>query len=97
MTVYVRHSQAEKGGKTSRRCGRCVCLLDDTLPFYELGFIYPEKCSCVLCCNQPPSLKAVASEILFGLCNKEKGRLDLVTSCSTVEYYPEFDSDFEFG
>jgi len=46
---------------------------------------------------QPTSLKAAASEIVFGLCTKEKGLLDQVTSFSTVEYYPEFDSDFEFG
>jgi len=46
---------------------------------------------------QPSSLKTAASEILFGMCNKEKVRLDLVTSYRTVEYYPEFESDFEFG
>jgi len=44
-----------------------------------------------------PSLKAAASEIVFGMCNKEKVRLDHVTSFSTFEYYPDFDSDFEFG
>jgi len=46
---------------------------------------------------QPSSLKAAASKIVFLMLNKEKVRLDQVTSCSTVEYYPEFDSDFEFG
>jgi len=94
--VYVRHYKAEKGGLTTRRCRNCVCLLDDTLPFYDFGCIFPQKCSCILCCMQPASLKSAASEILFGMCCKEKTRLDKVTSCSTVEYYPEFDSDFEF-
>jgi len=95
--LYVMHYLAAIGGVTTRRSGRCVCLLVDTLPYYDFGFRYPEKCPCVLCCKQPTSLKAAASEIVYGMCNKEKFRLDLVTSCSTVEYYPEFDSDFEFG
>jgi len=95
--VYVRHYRAAIGGVTTRRWGRCVCLLDDTSPYYDFGCRYPEKCPCVICCMHPTSLKAAASDILFGMCNKEKVRLDLVTSCSTVEYYPEFDSEFEFG
>jgi len=45
----------------------------------------------------PTSLKAAALEIVFGMCSKEKTRLEKVTSCCTVSYYPEFDSDIEFG
>ena len=95
--VYVRHYKAEIGGLTTRRCNNCVCLLYDTLPFYDFGCMFPQKCPCILCCIQAPSLKSAASEIVFGMCCEEKTRLDNVTSCSTVEYYPEFDSDFEFG
>ena len=95
--VYVRHYPAEKRGLTTRRCGSCICLLDDTLPYYEFGCISPEKFSCIQCCMQPPSLKAAASECVFAMCNKEKTRLDQVTYCSSVSYYPEFDSDFKFG
>jgi len=94
--VYVRPYWTAIWGLTSRRCGRCVCLLDDSLPHYYFGCRYPEKCPCVLCCRQLTSLKAAASESVFGLCNKEKGRLDQVTSCSSVEYYPEYDSNIEF-
>ena len=90
--VYVRQYKAEMGGMTTRRCNNWVCLLDDTLPFYDFGCMLPQKYTCVLCCNQPPSLKSAASEIV-----KKKKRFDNVTSCSTVEYYPDFDSDFEFG
>ena len=95
--VYVRHYEAEKGGLTDRRRNNCVCLLDNTLPFYDFGCIILQTCPCILCCMQPPSLKSAASEFVFGMCCKEKTRLDKVTSCSNVEYYPEFDSDFEFG
>ena len=95
--VYVRHYLAAIGGRTTRCCGRCACLLDESLLYYDFGCRYKEKCHCVLCCIQPTSLKAAASEIVFRMCNKEKVRLDLVSSCSTVEYYPDFDSDFEFG
>jgi len=45
---------------------------------------------------QPTSLKAAASEIVFGMCNKEKTHLGQVTPCSTVSYDPEFDLDVEF-
>jgi len=30
--VYVRHFLAEIGGETTRCCGRCVCMIDDSLP-----------------------------------------------------------------
>jgi len=45
---------------------------------------------------QPPSLKSAASEIAFRMCNKEKVRLDFVSSCRPVEIDPDFASDFEF-
>jgi len=48
--VYVRHYKAENGGLTTQRCNNCVCLLDDTLPFYDFVCIFPQKCSCILCC-----------------------------------------------
>jgi len=47
--VYVRHFLAEIGGETTRRCDRCVCMINDSLPLYDLGCRYPEKCPNVLC------------------------------------------------
>jgi len=87
--LYVRHFLAEIGGETTRRCGRCVCMINDSRPYYDLGCKKAENCRCVLCCMQPPSLKSAASEIVFRVCNDEKMRLDLVNSCSQIE-------DFEF-
>jgi len=59
--VYVRHYRAEMGGMTTRRCNNCVCLLDDTVPFYDFGCKHPQKCTCTLCsaaaqcyCRQTP-------------------------------------------
>ena len=97
ILVYVRHYKAEKGGLTNLRCNNCVCLLDNTLPFYDFVCIFPQKCPCIQCSMQLSSLNSAASEIVFGMCTKEKTRLDQVTYCSTVPYYPDFDSDFEFG
>jgi len=94
--VYVGHFLAAIG-ETTRRCGCCVCMINDSLPLYDFGCRHPEKCPCILCCMQPPSLKAAASEIVFRMCNKEKVHLNHVSSCSTIDYYPNFDSDFEFG
>jgi len=68
--VYVRHFLAEIGGENNRRCGHCVCMDDDSRPYYDLGCIKPEKCTCVLCCIQPPSLKSAASEVVFRMLNK---------------------------
>jgi len=45
---------------------------------------------------QPPSLKSAASEIVFRMCNKEKVRLGLLSSCRTLEFDTDFASDFEF-
>jgi len=69
--VYVRHFLAEIGGETTRRYGRCVCMIDDSLPYYDFGCRQPEKCTSKLCCMQPPSLKSAASEIVFRICNKK--------------------------
>jgi len=44
---------------------------------------------------QPPSLKSADSEIVFRICNKEKVRLDLVSSCRPVEVDPDFDYEFD--
>jgi len=90
--VYVRHYQAEIGGETIRRSGRCVCMIDTSRPEYNFGCRKPEKCTCVLCCRQPPSLKSTASEIVFGMYNKEKLHLDNATSCRPIA----IDLDFEF-
>jgi len=47
---------------------------------------------------QPPSLKSLASEIVFGMCNREKVRLDEINSCSPIgELELSFDSDYEDG
>ena len=94
--VYVRHFLAEIGGETTRHCGRCLCMINDSLPYYDFGCRQPEKCTCVLCCMQPPSLKSAASEVVFRMCNKEKLRLDLVSSFRPVEIDSDFDSEFEF-
>jgi len=91
--VYLQHYLAEMVGDTTRRCGNCVCMLTEPHPYYDVGCRKPEKCTCVLCCMQPPSLKAAASEIVFRMCNKEKLCLDLVSSCRPVD--PFF--HFEFG
>jgi len=65
--VYVQHYQAENGGKTTRRCGRCVCMFDTSRPDYNVRCRKPERCPCVLCCKQPLSLKSATSEIVFGM------------------------------
>jgi len=65
--VYVRHYQAEIGGKATWRCGRCVCIIDTSRQYYNFGCRKPEKCACVLCCKQPPYLKSAASEIVMGM------------------------------
>ena len=43
-----------------------------------------------------PSSKPAASEIVFRMCNKEKVGLDLLSSCKTLEFDADFDSEFEF-
>ena len=50
--VYVRHFLAGIGSETTRRCGRCVCMIDNSLPLYDFGCRQQEKFSCVLCCMQ---------------------------------------------
>jgi len=70
--VYVRHIDAEIGGATTRQCGQCVCMLNGSPLQNDVGFKKPEKSRCVLCCTQHPSLKSLASEIVFGMCNREK-------------------------
>ena len=97
IIVYVRHFLAAIGGETTRRCGRCVCMIDDSRPYYDLGCRKPEMCTCVLCCTQPPSLKSAASEIVFRICNKEKVRLNHVSSCNPVEIDSDFDFEFEWN
>jgi len=77
---YVLHYLAEMVGGTTRRCGRCVYLLDDSRHYSDLGCKKPENFRSVLCCMLPPLLKSAASEIVFGLCSKEKLRFDLVSS-----------------
>jgi len=96
--VYVRHIEAEVGGATTRQCGQCVCTPNGSPLQYDVGCTKPEKCRCVLCCQQPPSLKSLASEIVFELCNREKLRLDDKNSCSPIgELELGFDSDYEDG
>ena len=96
--VYVRHIRAEVGGGTTRRCGRCVCMLNNAPLHYDVGCKKPEKFRCVLCCMQHPSLKSLGSEIVFGMCNREKVRLDEKSSCSPIaELELAIDSDYEDG
>ena len=89
--VYVRQYQAEIGGETSRHCGRCLCIMDNPRTYYNFGCKKTQKCECVLCCKQPPSLKSAASEIVFGQYNNQKFHFDNVITCRPVE----IDSDFE--
>jgi len=44
---------------------------------------------------QPPSLKSAASEIVFRMFNKEKLRLDLVSSCRPFGIDSDFHSEFD--
>ena len=62
--VYVRHFLAEIGGESTRRCGRCVFLINDSRPYYDVGCKKPENCRGVPCCMQTASLKPAASEIV---------------------------------
>ena len=94
----MRHIQAEVGGGNTRQCGHCVCVLNDAPLQYDVGCKKPKKCRCVLCCNQPPTLKSLASEIVFGMCNREKVRVDEKSSCSPIaELELAFESDYEDG
>ena len=68
--LYVRHYLAEIGGETTRRCGHCVCMIDNHRQEYDFSCRKPENCTCVLCFKQPPSLKSTACKILFGMYNK---------------------------
>jgi len=83
--VYVRSYQAEIGGETSRLCGRCVCINRNHRANYNFGCIEPHWCGCALCCKTPSSLKTLASEIVFGPCNKLKSCFDNVTTCTPLE------------
>ena len=95
-SVYVRHYRAEISGETTRRCGSCVCMIDSSRPGYNVGCKKkPEKCTCVFYCKQPPPLKSAASEIVFGVYNKEIFRLDNATSCRPVEIDSGFNFEFE--
>ena len=94
--VYVLHIRAEvRAGLLGSVAGAYAC--STMLPFqYDVGCKKPEKCRCVLCCMQPPSLKSLASEIVFGMCNREKVRLDEKSSCSPIaELELALDSDYE--
>ena len=51
--INVRHFLAEIGGETTPRCGRCVCMTNDSLPYYDFGCRQTERFICVLCCKQP--------------------------------------------
>jgi hypothetical protein len=83
--VYVRSYQAEIGGETSRLCGQCICITKNPRTYYNFGCIAPQTCTCALCCKTPSSLKPLASEIVFGLCNKKKSCFDDVTICNSFE------------
>ena len=83
--VYVRSYQAEMGGGNSRFCGRCVCINRNPPAYYNFGCIEPHSCGCALCRKTHSSLKTLASEIVFGLCNKQKSCFDNVTTCTPLE------------
>ena len=46
-----------------------------------------KNCTCAVCYKQPPSLKTAASEIVFGLYNKQKFRFDNKTICKPFEIH----------
>ena len=83
--VYVRSYQAEMGGETYRLCGQCVWINWNPPAYYNLVSIEPHWCGCALCCKTPSSLKTLASEIVFGLWNKQKSCFDNVTTCTPLE------------
>jgi len=82
--VYVRSYQAEIGGETTRLCEQCVCITKNPRAYYNFGCIAPQKCTCALYYKTPSSLKTLASEIVFGLCNKQKSCYK-VTTCTPLE------------
>jgi len=85
--VYVHSYQADIGGETSRFCGRCVCINRNPRTYCNFGCIEPHWCGCALCRKTPSSLKTLASEIVFGLCNKEKLCFDNATTCTPLEIF----------
>ena len=87
--VYVRQYRAEIRGDSTRLCGRCVCMIEDHRPDYDVGCRKPQVCTCLLCYKQPTSLKSAASEIVFGMYNKEKFRFDNITTCRPIEIHPD--------
>ena len=79
-TVYTPLYKAEIGAENSRFCGNCACIIKDACMYYAFYYKTPERCTCVVCCKQPPSLKSAASEIVFSLYNKYKFRFDDTTT-----------------
>ena len=84
--VYVRHYRAEIGGETSRLCGQCVCVTKKPRAYYDFGCKIPQYCTRAVCCKQPHSLKTAATEIVFGLYNRQKFRFDNITTCKPLKY-----------
>ena len=85
MIFHVRSYQAEIGSETSRLCGLCLCINRNPLACYNFGCIEPHWCGCAICRKTPSSLKSLASEIVFGLCNKQKSCFDNLTTCTPLE------------
>jgi len=83
--AYVRSYQAEIGGETSRLSGECVCITKNHRAYYNFGCIALQMCTCALCCKTHSSLKNLASDIVFGLCNKQKSCFDNVTTCTPLD------------
>jgi hypothetical protein len=63
--LYTRHYKAEIGGEVSRTCKRFVCNFTDPHMFYDFGCQKPNRCTCILCCKKPLSLKTAASKIVW--------------------------------
>jgi len=89
--VYVRQYRDEVGGESTRRCCRCVCMIADPRPDYDVACRKPQECTFILFCKQPPSLKSAALEILFGMYNREKFRFDNITTSRNIEIHPDFE------
>lgn len=88
--VYVSHVKAQLNAEGNRLCGNCVCNTEDPRMHFDFGCRKPNNCNCTLCNKQPLSLKTLASEIVFGLYNKNKFRFDNKITCKPVEIPADF-------
>ena len=63
--LYFHHYRAEIRGEDSRTYRSCLWDFEDPRRIY-FGCQKPNRCTCILCCKQPLSLKTAASKIVWG-------------------------------